>query len=121
MRLVGFARSRPQWFLVFAAMVIALGNDCAFFGEAVEPGVAEAQGGNHSDEQHHPGVAHLTSCEGAALAASSVSPIGPDPVALSSRLVATLEPLRTHVGRVARLPVPTSSPPLFLLHSALLI
>jgi len=75
----------------------------------------------HGDEaQPHDGdeAVHAGSCE--ALPSSGIA--CPAVLAISAFVVATpVEPLKQWVGRRGMSPRPTPSPPLFLLHAALLI
>ena len=115
------SRFVPRWLLVFAAMLLVVGNVCEFSGDAHGATVASEHESEQSGEAHHHGAAHLTTCEDGGVPTSSVYPVAQDVVMATPRLGRFVEPLHVRAVVVSRLPVSLSGPPLFLLHAALLI
>lgn len=107
--------------LLLSASLLVLGNVCEFSTEVHGAVPASAHEREQGDEPHHHSVAHLTACEGAAIASSAAPEVGPDAPAAIPNLGAWLEPPQDRVAAIGRVPVPTSSPPLFVLHASLLI
>jgi hypothetical protein len=107
--------------LVFAAVLIVVGNICEFSGEAHGATPAPQHQRDQSGEPHHHGAAHLTTCENDVVSTSSAHPVAHDAAAFTPRPAGFVEPLDVRAVVVGRLPVPLSGPPLFILHAALLI
>jgi hypothetical protein len=102
--------------VLLLAVVMLVGHIC------VRPihGHVETAPGHGDEAQPHDvdEAMHAGSCE--ALPSSGIA--GPAVLAISAFVVATpVESLKQLVGRWGMPPLPTTSPPLFLLHAALLI
>src|SRR6266542_2310828 len=115
------SRFVPRWLLVFAAVLIVVGNVCEFSGDAHGATVASEHKSEQSGEAHHHGAAHLTTCEDGGVSTSSVYPVAPDVAMATPMLGRFVEPLHLRAVVVGRLSVSLSGPPLVLLHAALLI
>ena len=121
MQLSQVSRFAPKWVLILAAILIVVGNVCEFSNVAHGSTQAPVHENGQSGDQHHHGAAHLTSCEGAAVPASSAPALGLDAAPLMPRLEAFLKPRHVRAVTLERLPVSLSGPPLYVLHAALLI
>ena len=102
--------------LLLLAVVMLVGHICVL----PTHGHVETAPGHGDEAQPHDvdEAVHAGSCE--ALPSSGIA--GPAVLAISAFVVATpVEPLKQLVGRRGMPPLPTTSPPLFLLHAALLI
>jgi hypothetical protein len=119
------SRFVPKWLLVFAAILIVVGNIvgyiCEFSGEAHGATLAPEHQSDQSGEPHHHGAAHLTTCENDVVSTNSAHPVALDAATFTPRLEGFVEPLDVGAVVVGRLPVPLGGPPLFILHAALLI
>jgi hypothetical protein len=116
-----YLRFVPKWLLVFAAVLIVVGNICEFSGEAHGAALAPEHRSDQSSEPHHHGAAHLSTCENDAVSTSSAHPIAHYAATFTPSLEGFVEPPDVRAVVVGRLPIPLSGPPLFILHAALLI
>lgn len=116
-------RSRlvPKWLLVFAALLIAAGDVCAFSDAAHGSAMPPGHESDRSGEQHQHGVAHLGSCEGAVISGGSAPVIGHETTQLVPVLEAFPELRHARAVTVDGATVSRAGPPLYLLHAALLI
>ena len=108
-------RRLSSWLLVAVAVFVVFGHICAAPFHAHAGTVT-----THSEDHPESGsdeAAHGGSCE-ALRADSDVDAPALLPTGIVLPIIGDLETLRAHPTSV---PVPTSSPPLFLLHAALLI
>ena len=115
------SRFASLWLLLFAAILIVVGNICEFSGDAHGATLAPERQSDQSGEPHHHGAARLSTCENDVVSTSSAHPVAPDEATFTPRLEGFVEPLDVRAVVVGRLPVPLSGPPLFILHAALLI
>lgn len=102
--------------VLLLAAVMLVGHICVL---PIHGHVEMAPGHGDEAQPHHGDEAvHASSCE--ALPSSGIA--CPAVLAISASVTATsVEPLKQLVGRRGMPPLPTPSPPLFLLHAALLI
>lgn len=107
--------------MVFAAVLIVVGNICELSGDAHGATLAPEHQSDQSGESHHHGAAHLTTCESDVVSTSSVHPVPHDAAAPTPSLAGFVEPLDVRAVVVGRLLVPVSGTPRFILHAALLI
>jgi hypothetical protein len=107
--------------LVFAAILIVVGNVCEFSGEAHGATLAPEHQSDRSDEPHHHGVAHFGTCENDVVSTNSVHPVAHDAAMPTQGLAGFVEPLDVQAVVAGRLLVSLSGPPRFILHAALLI
>ena len=115
------SRFASLWLLLFAAILIVVGNIFEFSGEAHGATLAPEHQSDQSGGPHHHGAAHLTTCENYVVSTSSASPVAPDAATFTPGLEGFVEPLDVRAVVVERLPLPLSGPPLVILHAALLI
>jgi hypothetical protein len=112
--------SRPAgWFLVALAVVMVLGHICAspFHAHAGALATHEQHESHHADGNSDDDAAHAGSCE--VLKSASAVDRAPAVVAMGTVPVVVLPPTNQLVAADAS--VADESPPLFLLHSVLLI
>jgi hypothetical protein len=105
-----------RWGVLLLAAVMLMGHICVL----PTHGHVETAAWHGDEAQPHDAdeAIHAASCE--ALPSSGV--IYPAVLTISAFVVATpVEPLKQLVGRSGMSPLPTASPPLFLLHATLLI
>jgi hypothetical protein len=104
-----------RWGLLVLAVVMLMGHICVLPSHShVEATPWHGDGGSADADE----AVHAASCE--ALPSSGIT--CPAVLTISAFVMATpVEPLKQWVGRGGIAPLPTPSPPLFLLHAALLI
>lgn len=115
MRLVTARVAMTRWGLLVLSVVMLTGHICVL---PTHGHVETAPWHGDEDPRDADEAVHAASCE--ALPSSGTA--CPAVLAISAFVVATpVEPLKQWVGRGGISPLPTPSPPLFLLHAALLI
>ena len=108
------AQRLSPWLLVGVAMFVVLGHVCAL-PVHVHAGAVTTHSEDHPE--HGDEAAHGGSCE-----ALRASPISEAPALIPTGFVLpVISGPKTQLAHATLAPAPTSSPPLFLLHAALLI